>query len=114
MPNTWPEGITPPPQLLVATEPQRTVGSRSFLIVLSTILGIILTTGAVLGVVGKAFYVEREEYTQKNIQNTQDRVVFTEGLKSITSRLDRLDATIDRLAVVVQDLKIESARRNRR
>jgi len=117
MPNTMPEGFTPQPQL-VAEVPTRLVGSHSFITVLSIILGIILATGTVVGVAGKAFYVERGEYTQKSMQDAQDRVTFTEGRKGIGARLDRQDVALNRLEInldkmanIVQDIKVEQARR---
>ena len=46
--------------------------SVTFVIALSVILGVILSAGTILGVVGNAFYVSRDEYTRSVLMNAQE------------------------------------------
>lgn len=122
MPNTMPEGFAPFTPAPYPPEPQiPAVGSKWFLHILSSIVGLLVGGGVVFGVLGKAFYVERTEYSQKLLKDVQDSATFTAGLDKISSRLERqegvlnrLDANLDRLTADVQSLKLAEAARRRR
>lgn len=119
MPNTLPEGFAPFTPAPYLPEPQApAVGSKWFLHIMSSIVGLLVGGGIVLGVLGKAFYVERTEYNQKLLKDVQDSGTFAAGLDKIGSRLGRqeevlgrLDANLERLAADVQSLKLDAARR---
>jgi len=121
---TMPEGVpqyTPTPvsefsmPQTVRFEPPRqtSVGSASFLVVISTILGILIATGSVLGVVGKAFYVERSEYNLQVVTNTEERVKVAEALKRIDQSVARQEAAIEKISECLETLKQDSRRRGR-
>lgn len=117
MPNTMPEGFTPPPQLMETPRPQN---NRSYLHAVSIVVGIILGLGAIFGATGRLLYVERSEWAAKREQDAQDKVTVSKGIENIGSRLDqqnvvldRFGSSMDRLATDLQALKVEVARRLR-
>jgi hypothetical protein len=94
------------------------MGSRSFVTILSTILGIVLATSAVLGVVGKYFYVDRGEYTQKILQDADERanvqkvlVRFESTMAQQSTTLERQEKAFDRMAETVRALELGRGRR---
>lgn len=90
---------------------RRRPSSMSFIIALSVILGIIIASGSILGVVGKAFYVSRDEYTQKNLRDAEEAVVVKASLERLEHVLDRLDSTLGKLSDTVQTLKMDMIRK---
>jgi len=113
MPNTLPEGITPQPYLdLPRPEPQR--ASSSFLMVLSILLGVIIGVGTVVGVLGKAFFVDRAEYVQQNLRRAEERVEVSEALKRIDAVLGRQEAALNKLSGAVEEIRTISSRRGGR
>lgn len=121
MPNTMPEGVTPTPAQYPTPAPA--TGSRTFttlVSVISALVGIVIGMSVVFGGLGKAFYVERIEYTNKNEQDARDKTSINESLKGISSRfdrqetgLDRVTNSIDRMTADLQAFKVEVARRMR-
>lgn len=94
---TMPEGIpvyTPPP---VNPDRVTTIGSTSFLTTVGVILGIVISTGTILGVVGKAFYVERSEYNLAVVRAAEERTAVTETLKQVREAMTRQEATLQKL-----------------
>lgn len=98
--------------------PTPAMGSRSFVTILSTILGIVLATSAVLGVVGKYFYVDRGEYTQKILQDADERanvqkvlVRFESTMAQQSTTLERQEKAFDRMAETVRALELGRGRR---
>ena len=85
--------------------------SMSFVIALSIILGCIIASGTILGVVGKAFYVSRDEYTQKNLSDAENAVVIKASVERFEHVLSRMDGTLDKLSDTVQAIKLDMARR---
>ena len=85
--------------------------SMSFVIALSIILGCIIASGTILGVVGKAFYVSRDEYTQKNLSDAENAVVIKASVERFEHVLSRMDSTLDKLSDTVQAIKLDMARR---
>lgn len=93
--------------------PPPAVGSRSFVTIVSTILGIVLATTAVLGVIGKYFYVDRGEYTQKILQDAVDRgnvqkvlVKFESSMAQQAATLERQEKAFDRMSETVRALEL--------
>lgn len=118
MPNTSPEGVTPPPTY---PTPAPVAGTRWFtalVSVLSGLIGIVIGMSAVFGGLGKAFFVERSEYTFKNEQDVRDKTSIDAALKNFGLRFDRQESALDRMANSIdkmtadlQSFKYEVARR---
>lgn len=108
MPNTMPEGVTPMPYLV---EPPQQARPRSLLIVLSTVLGVVIGLAIVVGGLGRAFYVERTEYTNKLLLDAQDKIGVQKTLERLDVALNRLDSTSQKLADSVQELRTATAKR---
>jgi len=114
MPYTMPEGVptfTPPPQTMMDPRPPErvtTIGSASFVVTVGLILGIVISTGTVIGVVGKAFYVERTEYNLAAVQAATEKTTLTEAVKQMREAMTRQEETLRRLtddiALIKQDL----------
>jgi hypothetical protein len=109
MPNTMPEGFTPMPYLV---EPPQQAKSRSILVIVSTILGTIIAVGVIVSGLGRAFFVDRSEYTNKLLLDAQDKVSVQKALERIDYTLNRLDETSQKLTTTVQELR--DAARGRR
>jgi hypothetical protein len=87
--------------------------STSFLIALSVILGVLISLGVVVGVLGKAFYVQRDEYTAKNLRDAEINTVTQQTLTRLENALGRQEAAFDRLSETVQTMKLDMARSRR-
>ena len=103
------------PQTMRFEPPRSPAGPSSFLTVISIILGILVATGTVVGVVGKAFYVERGEYNIQVVTNTEERVKVAETLKRLDLAMSRQEAIIDKMSQALEQLRDDttSRRRNR-
>jgi len=121
-PYTMPEGVptfTPPPQTMMADPrpPDRvtTIGSSSFLAVIAVILGVVISTGTILSVVGKAFFVERAEYNLLVVRSAEEKTTVTETLKQVREAMSRQEAALQKLtddvALIKQDLAAMRGRR---
>ena len=106
VPTLEPE-MTPTPVLVEEARPT----SRSFVAVLSTVLGIVLGTVGVLGFAGKYFFVDRAEYTQDRgaSQAVLLRVEMT--MQQQATILDRQEKAFDRLSETVRALELGRGRR---
>ena len=125
MANTHPEGFSRPELAEAVLEAQearlaeanrrgdsnRKIGSRSFLVAISIIVGTILAAGGIIGVVGRAFYVTREEYTDKNLLNAEEKVAVRQTLDRLGHTMERQEAAFDKLSDAVQSVKLDMARR---
>jgi len=123
MPNTYPE-ITPPPFTPQPYDTGRSqdqlVGSKSFLMTISVIVGIVVGVGAIIGGFGKYVYVERPDYERKMSELDRGAVTSTEVIKNINNTQTRFEASLDRIenALVsqsrdIQTIKIDIARGRR-
>lgn len=81
--------------------------STGFLLTASALLGVIISGGIILGVVGKAFYVSRDEYTAKIVKDAEDQA----RLERIDRAVVRLEASVEKIADSVQLIKVDIARR---
>lgn len=100
--NTRPEGfqVTPPPVLVEAPPP---LPSRLTTIA-ATILGIVVSVGIIIGVLGKAFYVERTEYTSKVLSDTIERGNTQQDIRLIKESQARLEKSLADLSGEVKAL----------
>ena len=77
------------------------------------VLGIAAATGTIAGVLGKAFYVPRSEYTDKVISDTVSRTEITETLSRVNITLQRQENAFDKLSDKVEAFKTEVLRTER-
>lgn len=77
---------------------------------LSLILGLILACGSLFNVIGKAFYVTRNEYTDLTQQYAVNQAYFKQTLESVERSLNDQRAAFKTLSDSVADLKLEAAR----
>jgi hypothetical protein len=96
--------LTPAPMMMEPPRPP-SEWSKSVTTGIAMVLGIILSTAAVVGGLGRAFYVERPEYTQKVLQDTR-----REG--EVQKTLDQMSATLARqeTALAKMSLTLETTR----
>jgi hypothetical protein len=118
---TIPDGLsnqTPTPVMMDPrmSVPDRTasIGSTSFLAAIAIILGIVISTGTILAVVGKAFYVERPEYNLATIAAAEDKTKVSETLKQMRDTLVRQENSLQKLSDDVDTLKQDLAAIRRR
>ena len=109
-----------PSQAPSASPSEKKFGSTGFIAALSVILGIILTSAVLIGGLGKAFFVTRDEYTKQEMvystQNSglQGSLTRLEGAVSVQSNtLEKQDATLQRLIDKIQTIREDMARRGR-
>lgn len=93
---------------------RQTATSTSFLVALSVILGVLISAGVVIGVLGKAFYVQRDEFTVKSLKDAEENTATQQTLTRLENTLERQAASFDRLSETVQAMKIDMAARSRR
>lgn len=84
--------------------------SSSFLIAVSVLLGILVAAGSIIGGLGRAFYVSRDEYTSQTLQYTQDKTVIQQTLERVDKTLTRQEGAVQRIFESVQDLKLDIAK----
>lgn len=94
--------------------------STGFIAALSVILGIILTASAIIGGLGRAFFVTRDEYTKQETVYTNEKselqrsLTRLEGAVSVQSTtLEKQDQTLQKLLDKIQTIREEMARRGR-
>lgn len=79
---------TPTPVMGVPIVQQR-VGSPSFMMAVSIIIGIVIGCGVIVGALGRAFFVGREEYTAKELKDVAEKGQVTSELKQTLERLNQ-------------------------
>lgn len=85
--------------------------STPFVIALSIVLGIVLAAGTILGVVGNAFYVSRDEYTRDTLKNSTEVAGIKTTLNRIELSLSRQEILFEKLSDAVQTIKVDMARK---
>ena len=112
--------IDPMPSLQPSESTVKKFGSIGFIAALSIILGIILASSAIIGGLGKAFFVDRDEYNKKETAYTMDKadlqrsLTRLEGAVSVQSiTLEKQDQSLQRLIDKVQTIREDMARRGR-
>lgn len=99
---------------------EKKVASTGFIAALSVILGIIIASGIIIGGLGRAFFVTRDEYTHQETIYTNEKsdlqrlLTRLEGAVAVqSSTLEKQDATLQRLVEKVQTIREDMARRGR-
>jgi hypothetical protein len=96
--------------VIVEQRPVETrVSPGAALTLVSVILGIVLGVGGIVGIIGRAFYVERSEYNVGVVSTAEDRTKVAESLKQQAATMVRLEAAIDRLCEDVSRIKQDVA-----
>jgi len=112
---TLPEGIQITPSPLTFTPPPPvTPASRSLLVILSVVLGMVIALGTIAGGLGNAYFVGRTEYTQQTLQAASEKVSAAESLKRIDLALSRQEAALEKLSASVETLRQDIGNRYRR
>jgi hypothetical protein len=84
--------------------------SMTFVVSLSIVFGLILTVGTVIGVIGKAFYVTRDEYQAKSLRDAEESTTVKNTLDRVEHALSRQEASFDKLSDAVQAIKVDMAK----
>jgi len=82
-----------------------------YLTLLSILVGICLGVSAIVGGLGKAFYVEKDAYTQDKIESINRLNSMTSSMAEVSSSLKRLEAAVSSLSAEVKTLREAPARR---
>lgn len=99
--------LTPAPVLMEPQRPQ-SEWSRSASTGIAMVLGIVLSTAAVVGGLGRAFYVERPEYTQKVLQDTRREGEVQKTLEQMSATLARQEAALAKMSETLLALQVAS------
>jgi len=83
--------------------------------VIGIVLGILVTAGTVAGVVGRAFYVSRDEYTKKILEDTAMKEQTKATMEELRRTMDQQRASFDKLSGTVDMIRVDisSFRRKR-
>jgi len=111
-----PTPVEPMPELSQSafqTKPPTSSPSKTFIAAIAAILGVLISSGTIIGVLGKAFYVQRDEYTQKTLRDAEAVTVIQQTLARMESALGRQGASVDKLAEDMQTIRIDMARRGK-
>jgi uncharacterized protein HemX len=99
---------------------KKLIGSTGFIAALSVILGIILTSAILIGGLGKAFFVTRDEYTKQETSHSTQNSDLQRSLTKLegavsgqSTALEKQDATLQRLIDKIQTVREDMARRGR-
>jgi len=101
---TNPEGVMLTPAPVLVGEPPRhpSEWSKSAVVGIAMVLGIILSTAAVVGGLGRAFYVERPEYTEKVLQDTKREGEVQKTLDQVSATLTRQETALARITETLE------------
>jgi mannose-1-phosphate guanylyltransferase len=92
--------------------------SKTFLITISAIIGIVVGGAGIVGVLGSAFYVDRSEYTRDKIQAVGEKSDMAKTLDRLASSIAQQSAVmvrqeerLERVQESVQQIKLDLARK---
>jgi hypothetical protein len=116
-----PDGTTPPPNMGGGDGGGRIIGSTSFLTVISIIIGIVIGTGMIVGVLGRAFFVPKDDYVATEMKAILERGKETSELKQTLERLTQSlarqeeamgawKAAFDKLSAIVETMRYDMPR----
>jgi hypothetical protein len=78
---------------------------------ISIVLGLIITGGTILSVIGKAFYVTRTEYTERVLQESVKEDRLANSLDTLRVSISNLDAVLKQDIESINNIKLEMAKR---
>jgi hypothetical protein len=87
--------------------------STGFIVSLSVILGIIIAGSAIIGGLGKAFFVSRDEYTRQELVYTDDKSTIRQTLSRFETVMEKQGQALDHLVESVHSIKVDMARQGR-
>lgn len=100
--------------------PERKGPSTGFIAAIAAILGVILTSSIILGGLGKAFFVTREENNNQITAYSNDKSEIRQSLLKLegtlntqNNALEKQGAAIERMLDKIQAIKEDMARRGR-
>jgi len=93
---------------LVETPSERRKITSIFTIT-SMVLGVLVSFGAVVGVLGRAFYVTRGEFSEKVLSDTKQTTRMGETLDRLDRFMAKQEASLEKLSDAVQNIKVEIA-----
>lgn len=114
--ETEPTPVEPMPEISqpnYQTKPQASTPSKTFIAAVAAILGVLIASGTIIGVLGKAFYVQRDEYTQKTLRDAEATTIIQQTLARMESAQTRQGVSVDKLAEDLQAIKVDMARRGK-
>lgn len=114
--ETEPTPVEPMPEISQSsyqTSPPTATPSKTFIAAVAAILGVLIASGTIIGVLGKAFYVQRDEYTQKTLRDAEATTVIQQTLARMESAQTRQGVSVDKLAEDLQTIKVDMARRGK-
>lgn len=124
------EGITPVPVPVHADSPSKTIliesspdresfmVSKSLLYGIALVLGILISGGTIFGVLGRSFFVARDEFGK--FKETEHEIAAKNALQDLreksdlAQKLERIGASLDRLEADVQSIKREMPKSRRK
>lgn len=108
------------PMASPTTPPERKIGSTGFIAALSAILGILIAVAVLVGGLGRAFFVTRDEFTKQEAAHTDEKSELQRTLTKLESSvsvqsvtLEKQEQTLQRLIDKIQTIREDMARRGR-
>jgi hypothetical protein len=80
---------------------------------ISIVLGLILTGGTILSIVGKAFYVTRAEYTARVLQESVREDRLAGSLDTLRASISNLELVVKQNAETTTNIRLEMAKYRR-
>ena len=80
---------------------------------ISIVLGLILTGGTILSIVGKAFYVTRTEYTERVLQESLKEDRLSNSLDTLRISITNLEVVLKQDMEAIANIKLEMAKSRR-
>ena len=107
---TVPDGVVPVQHHRI-DQPSSRTRSLNFITGLSIVLGIVIACGVIVGGLGRAFFVAREEYQAKIVKDTEEKTSIGAALDRIGHTLSRQEAAFDKMSQEVQSIRIDMAKK---